>query len=90
MAISFYVLVGYATPKTSNSSEAGVKYLVVGSTSSAIMLYGVSLVYRRQPGSIIFQELAANFALYSTAALVGNLMVLIGFFFKMSIIPFHM
>ena len=40
--------------------------------------------------SIIFQELAANFALYSTAALVGILMVLIGFFFKMSIIPFHM
>ena len=88
MAISFYVLVGYAL-KSSNSSEAGVKYLIIGSTSSAIMLYGVSLVYGTT-GSIIFQELAANFALYSTAALVGILMVLIGFFFKMSIIPFHM
>lgn len=88
MTISFYILVG-ARISSVNSSEAAVKYLVVGSVSTAIMLYGISLVYG-STGTVQFYEMFHNQHLFSAAGLAGATMIMIGFFFKLSVIPFHM
>ncbi len=88
MTISFYILVG-ARMSSANSSEAAVKYLVVGSASTAVMLYGISLVYG-STGSILFEEICRNPHLLYATSIAGITMILIGFFFKLSVIPFHM
>ncbi len=88
MTISFYILVG-ARISSKNSSEAAIKYLVVGSVSTAIMLYGISLVYG-VTGSVHFYDMLRNQYLFSSAGLAGATMIMVGFFFKLSVIPFHM
>lgn len=91
MTVSFYILVGMRTdePDASASSEAAVKYLVVGAASTAVMLYGISLVYGAS-GSLDFLTICRNVHLYYAAGLAGSVMVMAGFFFKLSVIPFHM
>lgn len=88
MTVSFYILVGYKLGD-SFSSEAGVKYLLIGSCSTAILLYGISLVYGTT-GALRFDEIHAASQLMSAAGIAGVTMVLVGFFFKLSVIPFHM
>ncbi|MGP1585565.1 MAG: NADH-quinone oxidoreductase subunit N, partial [Schwartzia sp. (in: firmicutes)] len=88
MTISFYILVGLRMDSAA-SSEAAVKYLVVGAGSTAVLLYGISLVYGAG-GSLLFAEVCQNIHLFYAAGLVGAVLVLIGFFFKLSVIPFHM
>ena len=91
MTVSFYILVGMRTdePDASASSEAAVKYLDVGAASTAVMLYGISLVYGAS-GSLDFLTICRNVHLYYAAGLAGSVMVMAGFFFKLSVIPFHM
>lgn len=88
MTVSFYILVGLRM-NSSASSEAAVKYLIFGAGSTAVLLYGISLVYGAT-GSLLFIEICRNFHLFYAAGLVGSIMIMIGFFFKLSIIPFHM
>lgn len=88
MTISFYVLVGYKLGDHL-SSEAGVKYLLIGAASTAVLLYGISLVYG-VTGAIDFAEVAGQGQLFYAAGLAGITMVMIGFFFKLSVIPFHL
>ena len=72
-----------------DSGEAAVKYLIVGSVSTAVMLYGISLVYG-SVGSIQFFEVCRNPHLFYPTGIVGITLIMVGFFFKLSIIPFHM
>ncbi len=88
MTISFYILVGTKTSDR-KSSEAAVKYLIVGSASTAVMLFGISFIYG-VTGSITFEEICRNPHLFFPLGIAGCTMVLIGFFFKLSVIPFHM
>lgn len=88
MTISFYILVG-ARMGSRDSSEAAVKYLITGSVSTAVMLYGISLVYGAA-GSIQFFEVCRSPYLFFPLGIAGITMVLTGFFFKLSVIPFHM
>lgn len=88
MTISFYVLVG-ARMSSKDSSEAAVKYLIVGSVSTAVMLYGISLVYGAT-GSIQFFDVCRDPRLFLPLGIAGITLVMIGFFFKLSVIPFHM
>lgn len=74
------------------SSEAGLKYFVLGSIASGILLYGCSLIYGFS-GTVRFQELASLYAQspeMPLGVLVGFILVLIGFCFKISAVPFHM
>lgn len=87
MTITFYILVG-ANIGDKKSSEAGMKYLILGAASSAVLLYGMSLVYGAA-GSIVLKEIAARAAL-SPALAVGIVLVLVGFSFKTASVPFHM
>lgn len=87
MAVVFYALVGFDL-ESKKSSEAGIKYLILGSASSAILLYGMSWVYGFT-GSLVLSQIAAQIAV-SPAILLGLGLMIAGFCFKLSIVPFHM
>ena len=75
------------------SSEAGLKYFVLGALSSGMLLYGASLIYGFT-GSTSFAAIAAA-AKATTAAtdiglIVGLVFLLVGIAFKISAVPFHM
>ena len=72
------------------STEAGLKYFVLGALSSGMLLYGISLVYG-YTGSTGFTEIAAALGGERQLGLVfGLVFVLAGLSFKISAVPFHM
>ena len=72
------------------SSEAGLKYFVLGALSSGMLLYGASLVYGFT-GHTGFEPIAAALAEgRSTGLVIGLVFVLAGLAFKISAVPFHM
>ena len=71
------------------SSEAGLKYFVLGALSSGILLYGISLIYGFT-GTIRFDSLAATISGESIGATAGLVFLLCGLAFKISAAPFHM
>ena len=91
MSFSFYVMVAYArdNPK---SNEAGIKYILIGAFSSAILLFGVSMLYSTV-GVTRFAEISAALAGasdVSPALWVGLGLILVGLGFKVAAVPFHM
>ncbi|MDQ6950789.1 MAG: NADH-quinone oxidoreductase subunit N [Mariprofundales bacterium] len=92
MALSVYVLVAYQR-EVVRSSEAALKYFILGSLASGIMLYGMSFLYG-VTGQFDFQ--AIGIALQGVghnghlAVMVGMLFVIVGLAFKLSAAPFHM
>jgi len=87
MTISFYILTAYLQ-NDKMSAEAGLKYLILGAVSSAILLFGISLVYA-MTGTTMFTEIAAAFTM-QPALLAGIVLIIAGFAFKISVVPFHM
>ncbi len=87
MTISFYILTAYLQ-NDKLSAEAGLKYLILGAVSSAILLFGISLVYA-MTGTTMFTEIAAAFTM-QPALLAGVVLIIAGFAFKISVVPFHM
>lgn len=87
MTISFYILTAYLQ-SSELSVEAGLKYLILGAISSAVLLFGVSLVYAVS-GTTIISEIAQNIRL-EPALIAGIILMLAGFAFKVSLVPFHM
>lgn len=92
LSFSLYILVGFL--KHDNlSSEASLKYILLGGFSSAMLLYGISLIYG-VTGSTSYDEIAAALAERGGdtdgAAIVGMMLILAGVGFKVSAAPFHM
>ena len=73
------------------STEAGLKYFVLGALSSGLLLYGASLVYGFT-GTTSFPGIAAAIAAHgkSTGIVFGLVFILAGLSFKISAVPFHM
>jgi len=75
------------------SSEAGVKYFVLGALASGLLLYGISLIYGFT-GTTGFDGLAHGLVAHggrpSLGIVIGLVFVLAGFAFKISAAPFHM
>jgi len=91
MSFSFYTMVAYArnNPK---SNEAGVKYILIGAFSSAILLYGISLLYTAI-GVTRFGEIEAELAAAARVTpilWIGLGLILVGLAFKIAAVPFHM
>jgi NADH-quinone oxidoreductase subunit N len=88
-SLCLYVLAAYARDDA-KSSEAGLKYFVLGALSSGLLLYGCSLVYGFT-GSVKFDVIASQIeANRSIGVMFGMVFVLCGLAFKMSAAPFHM
>jgi len=91
LSISSYLLTGYMK-RDPRSNEAALKYLLIGASSSAVFLYGTSLLYGLSGGetrlSAIAQAMSVNNA--TTIGLVISLVFAIaGIAFKISAVPFH-
>ena len=69
------------------SAEAAVKYILLAAMSSAIMLFGISLIYATS-GSIYFDDIIKVKEL-PLLELVGFVMLVSGLAFKISLVPFH-
>ncbi|HWJ02395.1 MAG TPA: NADH-quinone oxidoreductase subunit N [Verrucomicrobiae bacterium] len=89
MTISFYVMVAYLS-EDGKSGEAGLKYLILGAVSSAVFLYGISFLYGLT-GTTVIGDIAAKLgADMGLASIMALVLVMAGFFFKISLVPFHM
>ena len=90
MALSVYVLVGYFKLET-KSNEGAVKYFVLGAASSAVLLYGISLVYGAL-GTLDLATIRSTLtAVPSTNPMLalGMILVSFGMLFKVAAVPFH-
>ena len=91
LSFCLYVLASYARGNL-KSNEGGLKFIIIGAFSSAILLYGISMVYSTL-GVTRFVDISA--ALASTAEVspalwVGVALILVGLGFKVAAVPFHM
>lgn len=93
-SISLYILAGFLTDDR-RSTEAGMKYFVYGAFASAVMLYGLSLIYGLTGQTNIYViasmvlnagELPMN---VNAIFLLATTLVIVGFGFKISAVPFH-
>ena len=85
-----YVMAGYMRTSL-RSTEASLKYVIFGSVSSAIMLYGISLLYG-MTGSMQFAGIREGLMGGQTSAfglLVATVLVLVGMSYKIAAVPFH-
>ena len=89
-SLALYVVAAFDR-RSARSSEAGIKYFVLGALSSGMLLYGASLIYGFT-GSTLFTDIAASVQPSgSNLGLIFGLVFLItGFAFKISAVPFHM
>lgn len=89
-SLAAYVLASFMRRDT-RSAEAGLKYFVLGSLASGILLYGIALLYGFT-GTTQFDGVAAVFGAgpISTGLLFGLVFAMSGIAFKISAVPFHM
>jgi NADH-quinone oxidoreductase subunit N len=89
MSLATYVLAAFRRDDA-KSSEAGLKYFVLGALSSGLLLYGTSLIYGFA-GSVRFLEIAhAVRAGAGTGVIFGIVFLICGLAFKVAAAPFHM
>ncbi len=90
-SIPQYILAGWGKDK--KSSEAGLKYLLLGAIASALLLYGMALLYG-VTGSTMLPEIAdsiqANGEQYRSLLVLAMVLLIAGFGFKMAVVPFQM
>ena len=89
MSLSLYILAGYFRESPA-SSEAGMKYLLLGAFASAFFLYGIALIYGGA-GTTSVPAIAEAIAApnKSPLLLAGMFLLIVGFGFKVAIVPFH-
>ena len=91
LSFSLYVMVAYAL-RNPKSNEASIKYIIIGAFSSAILLYGISMVYSTL-GVTRFADISAaltSASQVSPALWAGLALIVVGLGFKLSAVPFHM
>ncbi len=91
MSLSLYALAGY-TKTRRESNEASLKYFILGGFSSAILLYGMALIYGASGTTKLagVSEALMGGSVNTTLIAVGVVLTLVGFAFKVSAVPFHM
>src|SRR5205085_624406 len=92
MSVSVYALAGL-NRRSVRAAEGALKYFLLGAFSTAILLYGIALVYGATgtTGLVqIHERIAANGLSHSALLVIGIALLLIGFGFKVSSVPFHM
>ncbi|MBI2171620.1 MAG: NADH-quinone oxidoreductase subunit N [Chloroflexi bacterium] len=97
LSFSLYVLVSHAREDL-KSNEAGTKYILLGAFASALLLYGISMVYGVVvqvgiPAPTTFEAIATYVARVNSlpvSFLVGMALIIAGLGFKVAAVPFHM
>jgi NADH-quinone oxidoreductase subunit N len=93
-SISLYILVGFL--KDPKSTEASLKYLLLGAVASAVLLFGMALIFgftgQTQLGDIAaaLQSMSLSGVLANPGLIVGIVLIIAGFGFKIAAVPFHM
>jgi NADH-quinone oxidoreductase subunit N len=90
-SLALYVVASFARDNA-RSTEAGLKYFVLGALASGMLLYGISMVYGNS-GTINFDDLAklyANGGAAPTLLVIGLVFISVGLAFKVAAVPFHM
>jgi NADH-quinone oxidoreductase subunit N len=88
MSLALYV-VASSNRDNAKSTEAGLKYFVLGALSSGMLLYGASLIYGFT-GTVSFAGIAAAATSGGVGIVFGIVFLLAGLCFKVSAVPFHM
>jgi NADH-quinone oxidoreductase subunit N len=91
LSISLYILIAFQRSKDS-SIEAGIKYLILASVSSAFLLFGMALIYTAL-GTMQFNGIVSalsNGGQISPLVISGFGMMMVGIGFKLALVPFHM
>jgi NADH-quinone oxidoreductase subunit N len=88
MSLALYV-VAASNRDNAKSTEAGLKYFVLGALSSGMLLYGASLIYGFT-GTVSFAGIAAAAKTGDIGIVFGLVFLLAGLCFKVSAVPFHM
>ncbi len=92
LSIGLYVLVGFDRHRAT-SSEAALKYFLLGSFASAVFIYGAALVYGATGSTnltSISYFLGSNVLLHPGLLYAGGALLLVGFAFKVAAVPFQM
>jgi NADH-quinone oxidoreductase subunit N len=89
LSLPAYMLAGWRK-RDLRSNEAALKYYLLGVLSSAVMLYGMSLIFGLT-GTTVLPEIAGKLAGLETTPVisVGIFFIIVGFAFKVSAVPFH-
>ncbi len=91
LSIPLYVLAAFALAHT-QSEEAGIKYFLLGAYATGFVVYGIALTFGAT-GTTSFAGIVAAVAggtASPTLLLVGAALILVGFGFKVAVVPFHM
>ena len=89
LSISSYLLTGYMK-RDPRSNEAALKYLLIGAASSAIFLYGSSLLYGLSGGETRLQAIASSInSVEDLGLIIALVFVIAGIAFKIAAVPFH-
>lgn len=91
LSIPLYILAGFAIPRV-ESEESSLKYFILGTFAAAFVLYGVALIFGASGSTNLQAVLAAVEAgqlVNPTLFVIGGGMLLVGFAFKMAVVPFH-
>jgi NADH-quinone oxidoreductase subunit N len=90
-SIPLYILAGFARPRR-ESEESAMKYFLIGAFSSAIMVYGIGLVYGATGTTGLGDILAAwnTSGINANMFVIGGGLLLVGLGFKVGAVPFHM
>ncbi|HMA71418.1 MAG TPA: NADH-quinone oxidoreductase subunit NuoN [Xanthobacteraceae bacterium] len=88
MSLALYVVAAFDRDNV-RSTEAGLKYFVLGALSSGMLLYGASLIYG-YTGTVKFAGIAREAANGGIGLTIGLVLLFAGLCFKVSAVPFHM
>ena len=88
LSVSLYALIAYSRAQT-DGVEAGLKYLVLAAVSAAFLLFGMALAYA-ETGTMEFARLSSWTGGRSLVLLAGLGLMVVGFGFKLALVPFHL
>jgi NADH-quinone oxidoreductase subunit N len=91
LSIPLYVLAGFLTPKT-DSEEAALKYFLLGAFAGGFVVYGIALAFGATGTTNLNGIFGAieNGVADMTLLLIGAALILVGFGFKVAVVPFQM
>lgn len=88
LSIVSYILVGYLK-QDPRSNEAALKYFLYGSVAAAVMIYGMSIIYGMTGTTSLLKLPTAMWSVRYSIRFVAVALVLVGFGYKIAMVPFH-